>query len=145
MSEQVVVQRRHLDPLYYPSGDAPDFVRYTSPPGNPSMNARDRFDLVRAENTWHAGPMSQKLLVTQIRWAELRMWLLHRRIKVTSRVEWPKLLCLENRLACSWYFQSDCMDMTAMHLARRVRNEFCLQVAKSGEELKLMARALLCT
>ena len=51
MSDQVVIPRRHLRPLYYPSGDAPDFVRYTSPVGNPAMSARDKFDLVRAEHT----------------------------------------------------------------------------------------------
>ena len=111
MSDQVVIQRRHLRPLYYPSGDAPDFVRYTSPAGNPSMRARDKFDLVRAEHTWHAGPLSQKFLTTQIRWAELKMWLLYYRIRNTKRAEWPKLLCLEDRLACSWYFQSDCISM----------------------------------
>ena len=87
MSDQVAIPRRHLRPLYYPSGDAPDFVRYTSPVGNPSMNARDKFDLVRAEHTWHAGPLSQKLLVTQIRWAELRMWLLYYRTRDVKRAE----------------------------------------------------------
>ena len=136
MSDQVVIPRRHLRPLYYPSGDAPDFVRYTSPVGSPSMNARDKFDLVRAEHTWHAGPLSQKLLVTQIRWAELRMWLLYYRTRDVARAEWPKLLCLEDRLACCWYFQSDCMEMDAVRLVRRVRNDFTLQTPKSKEELK---------
>jgi len=143
MSDQVVIQRRHLRPLYYPSGDAPDFVRYTSPAGNPSMNARDKFDLVRAEHTWHAGPMSQKLLVTQIRWAELKMWLLYYRIRDTKRAEWPGLLRLVDRLACSWYFQSDCMEMDAIRLARRVRNDFVLQRPRSKEELRRLAQVLL--
>lgn len=143
MSEQVVLQRRTLRPLYYPSDDAPDFVRYTAPRGNPSLNVRNRFDLVRAEDTWHAGPLSQKLLVAQLRWAELKMWILYYRIKETNRVEWPELMSLESRLACSWFFQSDCTGIPAMRLARRVRNEFFLKAEKPIAELRCMARELL--
>ena len=143
MTEQVVLQRRSLRPLYYPSDDAPDFVRYTAPRGNPNLNARNRFDLVRAEDTWHAGPLSQKMLVAQLRWAELKMWILFHRIQKVDRAEWPELLSVESRLACSWFFQSDCMATPAMRLARRVRNEFFLKADKSLAELKCMLRELL--
>ena len=52
-------------------------------------------------------------------------------------------LCLESRLTYSWYFQSDCMDVSPLRLARRVRNEFCLKPRKSREELVQMTQELM--
>ena len=143
MTDVAIGHGRRFCPLYYPSMDAPAYVRFAGPTGVPTVNARGRFDVLGHLDTWHVGPMSQKFMVAQIRWSELKLWVLYHRIRSKERVAWPKLFCLEARLACSWYFQSDCMDEDAMRLARRVRNEFCLKAPKSREDLVQLARELL--
>ena len=143
MADEASVPARSTRPLYYPSGDAPDFIRYSVPFGRSHVNHCPRFDVIGYHDTWHVGPLCQSFMTAQIRWSELKLWILYFRIILTRKAKWPCLLSLESRLACSWWYQSDCMDVPADLLVRRVRNEFCLKPRKSRVELLLMANELL--
>ena len=140
MTDSDALLGRHIRSIYHPSLDAPDVVRLVPPPG--MHNVRGQFNVLRLCETWHAGPMSQTLLATQLRWAELKLWILYYRLRGSERSKWPELVSLELRLACSWYFQSDFMSESAVRLARRVRNEFCVKCPKTVAELRQMAHVL---
>ena len=86
--------------------------------------------------------MSQVALIAQLRWCELKMWILYYRLRRAERSEWSKLLSLESRLACTWYFQFDCMVMQSLRLGRRVLTEFRGKRQKTTVELRQMAHVL---
>ena len=134
------------DPLYHPRNSCEDDA------GGPGIRRLRREILLRSPDTcrvnrlnitWTLGPMSMKFMMTQTKWAELKLWLLFYRIKKTPRLEWAALLTLELRLACSWYFQVDCLHSDPGSLIRRVWNEYVLKSIKTHKEFLEMAAELL--
>ena len=142
MTENNSARGRRVQPLYYPSGDVTANVEIMRPRGNTAVSSRCWRVPVGDEDTWHFGPMSQELMTTQLRWSEIKLWLLYYRSRLTIRAKWPELLSLEMRLTCSWYFQLDCMVIDPALLVRRVRNEFCLKSQKSRVKFLLMTSEL---
>ena len=94
------------------------------------------FNRFRSEDftaRWIAGPVShpQRFMKAQYLWSEMKLWSLFDAIKATKPESWIALITFEIRLACSWYFRSDYMDVWPEVLVRRVRNEFCIKRRKT--------------
>ena len=87
---------------------------------------------------WIVGPVSQpqRFLKGQYLWAESKLWLLYDEFKATKAEKWPALITFEIRLASSWYFRSDYLDVWPEFLVRRVRNEFCIKRRQSARQMK---------
>ena len=87
---------------------------------------------------WLTGPVSQpkRFLRAQYLWAESKLWLLYDKLKVTKADKWAALVTFEVRLASSWYFRSDYLDVWPEFLVRRVRNEFCIKRRQSARQMK---------
>ena len=121
------------NPLYYPvTEDSDGTNEHAVSVGDLSVRASRPFQRDHLRQTWFIGPMSQRFMQAQVHWAEMRLWILYHCIQRTRRTRWGALMSSELRLACSWYFQSDCMDVNAVYLVRRVRNEFCVHPTKKS-------------
>ena len=128
-------------PLYYPETRHGGPCRNSSGPrDNRSVILRGQFRYDEPTNVWFIGPLSQEFMQAQVRWAELRLWYLYYRLRAVRRSQWASLMTRGLRLACSWYMQCDCMDMSADFLVRRVRNEFCIKKPRSRAELMQFIR-----
>ena len=141
MAEEDCSNGRSANPLYFPV-ERENVIERETPAtlGNTAMCLRSRFRYDDSRHLWFIGPMSQKFMKAQVRCAELRLWRLYARLRSVRRSQWASLMTLELRLACSWYFQFDCMDTCAVYLVRRVRNTFCIQHPEALVELKKLVK-----
>ena len=134
---EIITDGVSANPLYYPvTEDSDGSSEHAVSAGDFSLHASRPFQRDHLRQTWIIGPMSQRFMQAQVHWAEMRLWILYHRILRTRRARWGDLMNSELRLACSWYFQSDCMNLNAVYLARKVRNRFCVHpTQKSRDEL----------
>ena len=138
MTDESIPRSHNVYPLYYPA----DRDERSASSGNAVVHFSHRFRRDEDHNTWYVGPMSQKFMSAQARWAEFRLWHLYYRLRNVRRAQWASLMSAEMRLACSWYFLSDCMDASALYLVRKVRNTFHVKPRKSRAELMRLASSL---
>ena len=141
MADENCSNGRSANPLYFPV-ERETLIGQETPAtlGNTDVALRSRFRYDDSRHVWFLGPMSQNFMKAQVRWAELKLWRLYHRLGTVRRSQWASLMNLGLRLACSWYFQFDCMATCAVYLVRRVRNTFCIQRPKTLAELKHLVK-----
>ena len=102
----------------------------------------NRFYHIDLSAKWVVGPLTKRFIRAQHLWDEMKLWRVFDKLKAAGGGLRSNLVTFEVRLACSWHFGGNCMDVHPSYLLRKIRNDFVVRRRRSESELAHYAATL---